>query len=77
MQTIDNQQLETMTGGAPCYVPVPACHGAPGARPFYGPYPQYAVPRAAWWPQYSAYNAYNAYPGWWGAPAPARRAWWW
>lgn len=79
MKTIDNQQLATMTGGSACYGPVPACHAPPGARAFYGAYPQYAVPRGPWWPQYSPqYNPqYSAYAGWWGPPAPARRAWWW
>jgi hypothetical protein len=78
MQTIDNQQLATMTGGIAYYYPAPACHAPPGARAFYGPYPAYAAPyaapRAAWWPQYAAYNQYA---GWYGPPAPARRAWWW
>lgn len=73
MQTIDNQQLATMTGGN-YYCAGPACYAAPGARAFYGPYPAYA-PRAAWWPGYAAYNPYAA--GWYGPPAPARRAWWW
>src|ERR1044071_9603144 len=37
MQTIDNQQLATMTGGNYYYYPAPACHVPPGARAFYGP----------------------------------------
>ena len=76
MQTIENHQLATTSGGF-YYYAVPGCHAAPGARPFYGPYPQYAVPRAAWLQQYNAYNAYAAF---YGAPPPppqARRAWWW
>jgi len=91
METIENRDLETSTGGA-YYVPVPACHAPPSARPAFGPYPAYVLPRAAWWPAYNAYPAYNACPaysayptynaygGWVPPPPPrvaARRAWWW